>query len=345
MREVRDRRNVSRVASPSGPHKIISLEVVRGLAAAVVLLHHTLAAESAQYEEWTRNILDPGRIGVVMFFVVSGYVIPLSLDKQSLPVFAVRRLFRLFPLYWFALALYAVLDPTVRNDDHPPIGWVLNVLMVQGLLPIETIIPTAWTLGIEMAFYVQAAVFQTYFRRVPADVLGYAWLTAFALTMVAQGLTGRSLPATGALLLFTAAIGHVFYLVQHRGLPRARMWAMVGCGLVAVPVASLSGGRVDPDWPPLVYGASWIVGIIGFAVVHTLGRFVEQPLAAFLGNTSYAVYLLHPLVHNLLEIRSSLVVMSIIATCVATYGLSYVVHRFLEAPMIYVGRRLTVTRQ
>lgn len=340
----RDRADANRVASPSGPHRILALEVVRGVAAAVVLLHHTFAAESAQYEEWSRNVLDPGRIGVVMFFVVSGYVIPLSLDKQSLSVFAVRRLFRLFPLYWFALALYVVLDPTVRDGDHSSIVWVLNVVMVQGLLPIATIIPTAWTLGIEMAFYVQAAVFHTYFRRVPADALGYAWLAAFALAMTAQGLLGRSLPVTGALLLFTAAIGHVFYLVQHRGLPRVRMWSLVGCGLVVVPVASLLGGRVDPDWPPFVYGVSWMVGILGFAVVHALGRFMGQRLATFLGNTSYAVYLLHPLVHDLLEDRVGSIALFVVATCAATYALSYLVHRFLEAPMIRVGRRLTGAR-
>lgn len=341
MSEARNRSEAKRVASPSGAHRIISLEVVRGVAAAVVLLHHTFAAESAQYEEWTRNVIDPGRIGVVMFFVVSGYVIPLSLDKQSLSVFAIRRLFRLFPLYWFALALYAMLDPTVRDGDHSSIVWVVNVIMLQGLLPIATLIPTAWTLGIEMAFYVQAAVFHAYFRRVSADALGYGWLAAFALAMLAQGLLGRPLPATGALLLFTAAIGHVFYLVQHRGLPSARLWSMVGCGLVVVPVASLLGGRVDPDWPPFVYGVSWMVGILGFAVVNALGRFVGQRLATFLGSTSYAVYLLHPLVHGLLEDRFGPVVLFVFATCAVTYTLSYLVHRFLEAPMIRVGRRLT----
>lgn len=344
MRDAAPRSSEPRFSSPGGTQRILTLEVVRGVAATMVLLHHTFAAESSGYEEWTRVFLDPGRVGVVMFFVVSGFVIPLSLDRQSLSVFVVRRLFRLFPLYWSALVLYLLLDPTVRDGDGSAVVWVLNVMMVQGLLPIATFIPTAWTLGIEMVFYVQAAVVRKFLQRLSADALGYAWLAAFTAAMLGQGVLGRPLPATGPLLLFTAAIGHVLYLVQYRGFSRSRMWIMIGCGFAVVPAATLLGGRVDEDWPPFVYSASWMVGILAFGAVVVLGKSVGPSVSAFLGNTSYGVYLFHPLVHHLLEDHLRSVALLVLATCAVTYVVSFIVHRLVEAPLIEVGRRVARAR-
>lgn len=344
MRDAAREPNATRASSPGGAQRILTLEVVRGVAAAMVLFHHSFAASSPGYEEWTRTFVDPGRVGVVMFFVVSGFVIPLSLDRQSLPVFVVRRLFRLFPVYWVALVLYLLIDPTVRAGDVSVVMWVANVLMVQGLLPIATVIPTAWTLGIEIAFYVQAAVVRKFIERLPPDVLGYAWLAAYTVAMLGQGLLGRPLPATGPLLLFTAAIGHVLYCVQYRKFSRTRMWIMTICGLAIVPFAALLGGRVDQDWPPFVYSVSWVVGILAFRIVIAIGKFFSQPIAIFLGNTSYGVYLFHPLAHHLLEDSLRSVAALILATCVGTYVLSFFLHRLVEAPLIEVGRRVASTR-
>src|SRR5262249_17779929 len=46
-----------------------------------------------------------GGVGVALFFLVSGFVIPFSLQKNSLGGFFVRRFFRLYPTLWVALLL------------------------------------------------------------------------------------------------------------------------------------------------------------------------------------------------------------------------------------------------
>ncbi|HEY2673131.1 MAG TPA: acyltransferase family protein, partial [Rugosimonospora sp.] len=83
--------------------RIEFLEAVRGSAATLVVLQHLLADEFPAYQRWTYHHVDLGRIGVVAFFLVSGYVIPLSLTGQTLRTFATRRFFRLYPSYWVAL--------------------------------------------------------------------------------------------------------------------------------------------------------------------------------------------------------------------------------------------------
>jgi peptidoglycan/LPS O-acetylase OafA/YrhL len=85
---------------------IAFLEWVRGLAAAMVVLAHVLAVQWPDFHYFTRNCLDLGRVGVVAFFLVSGYVISLSLRKQSIRTFMIRRTLRLHPIYIVALSAH-----------------------------------------------------------------------------------------------------------------------------------------------------------------------------------------------------------------------------------------------
>src|SRR6266480_3962126 len=84
------------VARPQG--RLGFLDVARGLAALLVLLSHAfghLPAAAAL-----------GRTGVLLFLVVSGFIIPASLEQGgSNARFWLRRFFRLFPLYWASIAL------------------------------------------------------------------------------------------------------------------------------------------------------------------------------------------------------------------------------------------------
>jgi peptidoglycan/LPS O-acetylase OafA/YrhL len=92
------------VKSETG-RKIEFLEAVRGVASFIVVLQHLVAAEYPAFEAFSREWVDAGRVGVVAFFLVSGYVIPLSLQRQDTRTFLVRRVYRLFPLYWLVLGL------------------------------------------------------------------------------------------------------------------------------------------------------------------------------------------------------------------------------------------------
>ena len=49
--------------------------------------------------------IDPGNYGVFVFFLISGYIVPASLERKgSVRTFWVSRLFRLYPLYLLAVA-------------------------------------------------------------------------------------------------------------------------------------------------------------------------------------------------------------------------------------------------
>lgn len=128
------------------------IEAVRGLAAILVVFSHTMPKEGWIYT----YLLDPGKIGVVVFFFISGYlVIPSAARDGSAERFLIKRLFRLYPLYWASLLLAFAIWP--RNLE--PIDWLANITMAQQLVGFENAIDVYWTLTIEVVLYIVITLF------------------------------------------------------------------------------------------------------------------------------------------------------------------------------------------
>ncbi len=97
-----------------------------------------------------------GHYGVNLFFMISGFVIFMTLERIKTPAdFLVSRFSRLYPAYWFSVALTFSLvswmglpGKTVRGTDA-----LLNVLMFHGLFNIPNVDGVYWTLQVELLFY------------------------------------------------------------------------------------------------------------------------------------------------------------------------------------------------
>ncbi len=111
-------RTVAQRGEPFGVTRLAFLDAVRAVAALFVVLEHV-----GELFPTVRAVLihdmNLGRAGVFSFFIVSGFVIPFSLERSnSLRKFWINRIFRLYPIYWGSLAaaclVYAVLPAPVR---------------------------------------------------------------------------------------------------------------------------------------------------------------------------------------------------------------------------------------
>ena len=326
----------------TGRKKIAFLEAVRGVAALIVVLQHILAAQVPLFDQWSRAYVDFGRVGVVAFFVVSGYVIPLSLEHQTGRVFVIRRLFRLFPLYWLALVAYLVLALATQSttlQQATPLILIVNVLMLQGLTPLLTIVPTAWTLGIELLFYVQEFVAALVKRLATAVYLGYFWLAVFAIAEVVCRVRDVDLPTTLPLLLYTAAIGQALYLRDNH---RSVSWIpLVLSGVIGVPVFTYVGGLHDATWPEFTYAASYLLGLALFGGFYIFTKKTVHPFLVWLGAISYAIYLIHPLVYRLVALTGADPVICIAGSVALSLLVAWLLHNTIELPFIAIGRRLS----
>ena len=102
---------------------------------------------------------DPGQYGVFVFFLVSGYIVPASLERRgSVRGFWVSRVFRLYPLYLFALSAMIVLWASGIGslggmDSDAVTSSFADVFMLQSVLWGPTVPNVVWSLAYEMVFY------------------------------------------------------------------------------------------------------------------------------------------------------------------------------------------------
>ncbi|GIE87791.1 acyltransferase family protein [Actinoplanes regularis] len=230
------------------------LDALRGYAAVVVALFHLSPTVIGRERHLAMHEhFDFGRYGVLLFFVVSGYVIPMSLERHgSLRRFWVGRLFRIYPAYLLAggvslilvFAGWQRLEPTFYKDT---VATVLgHVTMLSDLLGMRTLTRPMWTLSYEMIFYLIVAGLFVWRRHRDSAW----WAAGLALIVL---VAGRALPPglfagtfdgrriTGAVLVVLVLGCVAAYLSGRRG--PALVAGVVGLGMVLLPL--LNG---QPTW-------------------------------------------------------------------------------------------------
>ena len=192
------------------------LDALRGIGALAVVAEHLLP--------WYLPSLRPywfslGVYGIFVFFLVSGYIIPASLERHGdVRAFWVSRFFRLYPLYLavaalvLAMAWWVPVRPAVSRDGAALAGHATMLLDVVGVAGVAD---TMWTLSYEMVFY----------------------LLVTALFLL--GLHDRS----GSLAMLFAAAAVVAGLVMSRPWFAGGWPAYVSCAVFVIGLACVVTGR------------------------------------------------------------------------------------------------------
>lgn len=272
--------------------RVVELDALRGLAAlAVVAFHYTTfyGAEVGHVPPLPFGF-PAGNYGVHLFFLISGFVIYMTLERTRTAMdFVVSRFSRLFPAYWAAIALTASVVYTIGLPQQklPLRDLLLNLTMVQQFAGAEHLDGSYWTLQVELFFYAQMlAMF----------VLGLLgrirWVIVFWLLLaVAYGesmqfhwhfsYTMRELFIVRHIPFF--ALGILFYRIHTRMPDRSIDLSLIGLCLLAIGVAM-----------PAVFllVAAICCAIFGLFVAGAL-RWLATPAFALLGTLSYSIYLLH----------------------------------------------------
>lgn len=274
----------------SGP-RLRELDALRGLAAFTVVLFHytthyqTLYGHAASF--WPR--FGFGKYGVNLFFMISGFVILMTLEKsRSWKDFVVSRFSRLYPAYWCAVAVTFVIVSLERLPDwrgSPKVALV-NLTMLQLWLKVPHIDGVYWTLSLELSFYAIMLGLSLIGLLRRLEIIGLIWM-------------GLEL----ADYYYTKAGGHVMFLVEvtfilyfaHLFIAGMMFYrwkkdgftVMRGAIIVlALGVHALIGEE-----------GSMIPTVVAFAVfllfaLDRLSFILVKPIL-FLGAISYSLYLLH----------------------------------------------------
>jgi peptidoglycan/LPS O-acetylase OafA/YrhL len=283
---------VRRSATVTTATRLTELDSLRGIAAiGVVLFHLTYWYDafgaSPIHVSW-------GHYGVELFFVISGYVIFMTLDRtQFLAEFAVSRIARLMPAYWTGVlltSLVANLVPLAWDRSPPGAALVaINLSMLQRFLMIPDIDNSYWTLAIELSFYVMMGLAYRAGLLRQIDRLCLIWLACAAAARTILLLCGetRNLgPISSLTGLFYGQffiLGIVAYrLRQGRG---SRLTLAVAIGACAM---SLFGGGPYSlhARPPEYFAATLAVAALVWVAVANHARWLRWAPLVLLGQMS-----------------------------------------------------------
>jgi peptidoglycan/LPS O-acetylase OafA/YrhL len=330
------------------------LDALRGVAVGLVLVQHVGERLFPAVRELSTHGVQLGQLGVMIFFLCSGFIIPATLERSGdggrragLRAFWRSRFFRLFPLYWLSLLAALLLSAAGRQPAGGALtgaDWLANATMLQPVLGAPHAIDVYWTLSLEMAFYLSvAALFALGWHRRSVALSLTASAGCLVASLLAEPVAGRGLPLM-AFCLVTMFTGTVF-LRWHNGTVRLR--TLAGCVLAAVVAGgTLLWTRLDVDGPTEALGSrslvpmasAWIGAYAVFALGLALrGRRFPRRLTR-LGTISYSVYLVHAVLLGVLPVLPSPVLTAVVWGA-AVIGVSELTHRFVERPAIALGRR------
>jgi peptidoglycan/LPS O-acetylase OafA/YrhL len=234
------------------------LDLLRGIAALFVVFDHlsyyVLQHIRAEVYQW----FDAGNFGVFVFFIISGYIVPASLERKgSVRTFWVSRLFRLYPLYLLAVgiavALYLVHFGSLRGEGSDPEASVLSqLLMMSNVLGGQNLPNVVWSLSYEMIFYllITALFIARVHKRSSWYALGFAVAAVAIGGLLPQAYFTHNLatPRLIALVADLAVLAGLALAVVLRGMSRLLGAAMAA--VVAIALLAFNGGWIWP-WEAL----------------------------------------------------------------------------------------------
>ncbi|HEX2315489.1 MAG TPA: acyltransferase [Thermomonospora sp.] len=266
------------VRAGTGTARLAWLDALRGLAAVSVALHHAAYHYAPGLRRQITAWFDPGLYGVMVFFLVSGYIIPASLERSgSLGRFWVGRVFRIYPLLLVALAATVLIAAgglwPLRRGLTDLDRWAVvlaHLTMLQDLVAVPNALNVLWTLSYEMVFYLLvAALFAVGLHRRSAGVAAGLAGAALAATALAGVLPAAALSASTGVSPVVAGTGVILVLAVGCAFARRREVRVAGTvagGLLAAALLAVNS-RV-PLWEGLVILAVMFTGTAVHRAVH-----------------------------------------------------------------------------
>lgn len=341
------------------------LDSLRAIAVGCVMYSHFVP------ESWHFGI-SFGSMGVQLFFVLSGYLITSILLKyresrtrsNAFQTFYLRRFLRIFPLYYFALAICFAAGFCSFSEGVWHAGYLSNVLFF-----LENSWPGTmshfWSLSVEEQFYLfwPAIILLSGHKSLGFVVAGVAvlgticqllgpwWFHDSRLWTVLPFMNLDSLGA-GALLAMHG-LGHS--MVQKFMNQR---WIIASCAIAMAMVAMLRhlGFEIVPvvHWfnrLALVIGSLWIIANAskGFESSTMFGMLLNFRALTYLGQISYGIYVWHNFVPPLFQLLAEQVQLSdsirfgipgLLICTTMTFAIAGASWQLLEAPVLRYKSKL-----
>lgn len=347
--------------------KILSIQALRGIAAALVVIFHAQLGlvrykDDCLYPSWLNRFQltrELGAFGVDLFFVISGVVFTYVLwdmfaKPHTVPLFLKKRIIRIFPIYWIFLAAWAALffvksvsGKELFNAEEVAFSFFL-VPWPDGSNRGAYTLFVAWALSYELYFYMLVATCLCFARRyfLPiiccAVVAGNVFLSPSARFPV---LTILSSPLMFE-FIYGILIGYALRLCIRVPVSLA-LWAL----LLSLALLVLAKSGSIPSEPRGYWlGIPAALCVMGAVFLERGGKIRIPGWLTALGDSSYSLYLSHPLI-----LRAQIKILDrtdawasipadvlILTITLVSIAVGQIVYLWLEKPLTaWLSRRFT----
>lgn len=233
-----------------------------------------------------------GAAGVVVFFLTSGYIITHVLQSETPTDFVIKRIFRIYPLYIFAVVAEMLTAHYVDETPFPPLAVLIPRLMLIGdFFDIPNALAgVEWTLRIEILFYLFMASTKT---------LGaFSRQTTLPLVYMAIAIVLYASPAFPSIGHWNAAyvnsyslfllLGSTIYLIEKR---YANVGICIAASATCLILFLIKIAEVQPGWKDSHYA---VIALAIFLSALYLGPKLKDSRALRLtSDLTFSIYLFH----------------------------------------------------
>lgn len=334
------------------PCKINSLQILRGIAALIVVfVHEKVLLEQYNFSSTLGTVLGKfGIFGVDIFFVLSGFLMVITTINKAPGIntakeFILSRLQRIVPMYWLMTTVLVVilfLFPSVFNKQK---FVALNVISSYFFLPsldyfgvINPVLYVGWTLIYEMFFYIIFSILLCFTRHyiIPTIAVIFLFLSFFGL-FGSENIFIKTYSNT-LIFEFIFGCGIAVYYLKSKTLSN---WLAIAALFVSMALIWPLGSYISMLPRSIYLGIPAALMTVGCLCLEKNGAWPKFSLLQRIGDSSYSLYLSHifvlPILGRLFLKKSSLhnvspelILILILAICVI---IGYLINKFIENPI------------
>ncbi|MFL9843495.1 acyltransferase family protein [Flavobacterium rhizosphaerae] len=332
--------------------RFYQIDFLRFIAAlSVLLFHYTFHGytynESEIYYPEIASVLKYGYFGVHLFFIISGYVILLSINDRNTFNFIKSRITRLYPAYWFCVTLtflciyfFGQSYFSVNFKDY-----ITNLTMFQQIVGVKHIDGVYWTLTIELKFYSLITIYLliNYFKKINIDYFVAIWLLitlSFNFFQVEKfTLINLFLNLYGYNSLFLA--GMIIYRIQKNGNKLLYIIELFLCFISSILLAEREAVYLSLHHHEVYISKTvvYILFIIFYIVFYLISqnklKVLNKSYFLKLGLLTYPLYLIHQnigyMIINHLHQYINKYLLLILLICFMLF-LAYLINNKVEKP-------------
>lgn len=350
----------------NGTESFAFIHFLRGIAPIIVLWAHLcgwwLSANNTTSQlqtYWVNFVVKPfhlyqdgGHLGVLIFFLISGFIVTHVSLYETIKEFLIKRFFRIVPTLLLSLLIlasitaisqYYVIATPLGNQSNDLKDYIYTLLLISRPLGRPDVLSVTWTLFVEVIFYLMTAVFLSFTKKDPAKATWHFIILLIIIVLISPLHPILKRTADLTIYIFYILIGRIIYLERKTLLSSLKAFVLGSTCFVSFVTLYdyLLPNRMFTS-PVLLIYSDIIAIVIFFLAIILVNK--QTKIMSFFANISYGIYLFHipigSLILNVMAKKGVSFKIALFTSIAFILVFSYIINRFIEIPSQNIARKL-----